>query len=101
MVAETPYPDEAVEIDWATGRPLRLVEGDGLPDGDDSGLDEDSDLSVTGQDKRRLERVRDCLIDAEDELLYVVKRQPELQHHVDVIVRTLIEISKMAEGMRP
>lgn len=85
-------PPEAVEVDW--------------PEPDEyagDGLDEDTGPadSVSGMDKRRLEKARDCLIDAEDELLYVAKRDPSLAPVIDRVVDALMDVSKRAEGMRP
>lgn len=50
----------------------------------------------TGQERARMRRVCDYLIDAEDELLYLLPRDPGLQPDVDTIVTLLVKLTKMA-----
>jgi hypothetical protein len=53
-------------------------------------------VELSGQEKARLRRVCDMLVDAEDELLYVVSTDPTLQPHIDAIVTTLVDLTKRA-----
>lgn len=51
---------------------------------------------LTGQDKARLRRVCDFLIDSEDELIYVTKNDPSLQPVVDRVVELLVYLTRRA-----
>lgn len=53
-------------------------------------------VELTGQEKARLRRVCDYLIDAEDELLHVVKADPSLKPHLDTIVESLVHLTRRA-----
>lgn len=50
----------------------------------------------TGQDKARLRKVCDYLIDSEDELLYLVREHPSLQYEIDQVVGTLMRVTRLA-----
>lgn len=51
---------------------------------------------LSGQERARLRRVCDHLIDAEDELLYVAATDPTLETEIDAIVGVLVYLTKRA-----
>lgn len=53
--------------------------------------------SDSGNDRARLRRARDMLIDVEDELLYVVKRDPALQPMIDAIIDFNLALTRRVE----
>lgn len=50
-----------------------------------------------GQDRARLRRARDYLIDVEEELLHVAKRDPSLQTMIDRTVADIMELTRRVE----
>jgi hypothetical protein len=60
------------------------------------GLIVGASAELTGQDKARLRRVCDYLIDSEDELIYVTKNDPSMQPVVDRVVELLVYLTRRA-----
>lgn len=50
----------------------------------------------TGQEKARLRKVCDYLIDSEDEMLHLVSAHPSLQHEIDNVVAVLMRVTRLA-----